>query len=375
MVLVEIETNTKRRQYADASGIFLEEIKELPAEYFYLFVFHLSNNNLSYLRAWVQGVPYNSVISIPYSEQRNVKSEIEKLTPVYSPALEEIPEIIIKICRENSDKKVVLVQIGGYSSSIVDKIPNVVLAVEDTERGHRVFVENEQNLTYPVVSIARTKGKKMEDEIVGHAITKSVQLTLSSLRKNVLSGRMLVLGYGGIGRATALSLMVKGYIVSAYDPKPELMEVARKDGCVITKRSEAIGNADVIIGCSGYESIQTNDIPLLRFDALLISGSSRQVEFPYGYLSSRKDQMFKHDLIEKFDIAERSIYIAYKAQPINFYFDIGLGDIFDIPMTLLVHSVIWGLKNNLANKLYELPQGECRQVLSRLAKLGLLARS
>jgi len=354
------------QSYAHASNIFLEKLKELPIEYCYLIVFHFSKNNLSYLRAWANSLPIIGIISIPYSEQTEVKEEISRYAKVYSPNLENIPGMIINICQENSDKKIILIEIGGYSSTIADKLSNVVLAVEDTARGHERFRENEQKLTYPVVSIARTEGKKMEDKMVGRAIAESTALTVGRLSSEIKDKNVLVMGYGGVGNATAKALKNTAASVMVYDPKPELIETARAENFNVPDRLDAIKSAEIIVGCSGHQSIQFEDISRLKQNALLISGSSRQVEFPYDKLIPFRDSSFNHELIEKFSFEGKSFCVAYKGQPINFYFDIGLGEVFDIPMTLLVQSIIWGLNNSLDRKLYDLPEKQVQEVISKL---------
>ena len=105
-------------EFPIASETFIRELHKLPNGYGYIFVFHLSKNNWSYLKEWVKNVPVLGIISIPYSEQPAVKSDLEKLVPMYSPILNDIPDVIRSVCNQHLDKKIILVEIGGYSSTV-----------------------------------------------------------------------------------------------------------------------------------------------------------------------------------------------------------------------------------------------------------------
>lgn len=277
--------------YPKPSENFKQSLHRLPIDHYYLMVFHLSQNNLGYLLEWAQTLPLLGVISIPYSENAEVKATLSKYTTVYSPSLEQIPNRIVDITRQNRDKKIILIEIGGYSVLVADKLPNVVLSVEDTTRGHVRFQENEQKLHYPVVSIARTAGKKLEDDAVGKAIAMSTKLTLAQMGRDIADEQIIILGYGGIGRGAARHLSAQCAKVEVYDPDVDTNQRASIDGFNGSDRSQGIARATVIIGCSGYQSVQISDMERFSDEVVLISGSSRQVEFPYSdfqpYLSDK----------------------------------------------------------------------------------------
>lgn len=361
----------KNLKFSKPSKIFLQQIGQLPQNYNYLMIFHFSRNNLGYLKKWVTTVPIIGIISIPYSERKEIKKEISKTTKVYSVKLQEISELIVDICRKNNNKKIILIEIGGYSAPVADKLSNVILSVEDTARGHERFLENEKKLTYPVVSIARTKGKKMEDGAVGFAIFKSVEQLIGSypFGYKLKNKNILIMGFGGIGQGTAKCIKTKSKNVYIYDPKPELIKKAQKQGFICLSREESIKRADIIIGCSGYESVSLKDIANLKNKTILISGSSRQVEFPYKKFVSYKIGAAGKSLVEKFKFKNKIFYVVYQGQPINFFFDISLGKIFDIPMTLLAKSVIYGLHHRLKNKLNVLPNKENNQIVKKILNL------
>lgn len=259
----------------------MAKLKRVPG--YFLFTFHLCRNNYPYLRHWVKRYPTIGVISIPYSENPDVKKEINSLTTVYSPPLKLIPKTIVDICKSNSRKKILLVEIGGYSALVCTKLHNVILAAEDTNQGHWRFKQREKYLTYPVVSIAQTRLKALENELIGCSIVYSVE---TLIRKHfnldyIVGKRVLVISYGGIGSAVCRALAAHRARVRVYDRDASKLVQAYIDGFTVTQRYESLSWADIIIGCTGSTALSISDIALLKPKTLLVSGSSKQVEFPY----------------------------------------------------------------------------------------------
>lgn len=341
--------------YAVPSEAFRNELGKLPKHYAYVLVFHLSKNNLPYILEWVRTVNVIAVISIPYSEKPAVKAAVSAVTTVHSPQLENISDCIVKVCAEHIAEEIIVIEIGGYSASVSELLPNVALSVEDTTRGHERFKQYEQTLTYPVVSIARMAGKQQANESVGAAIAESTSFVLKQLEQSIETKNIAVLGYGGVGRATARQLQQAGVAVDVFDTDAARLSLAIEDGFSFKERAAIIADADVIIGCSGYQSIQQEDIAQFKEDVVLISASSKQVEFPYGLFQDQSLDSAKDGVLEEFTMGAKSFKVAHQGQPINFYFDIPLGQVFDTPMTLLAQSVLYGTSTTLEPKLYSLP--------------------
>lgn len=324
--------------------------------YYFLFTFHLSENNRYYLKSWLKKTNNLGVISIPYSEVDSVKKSIEKVAKVYTPKLEEIPNKILEICNENSKKKIILVEIGGYSSRIAHLLKNVVLAVEDTNQGHWNFEDNADKLTFPVVSMAEAYLKNFENHLIGTSIVYSTQ---ALLRKHfnqdyILGKRILVLSYGGIGSSVCETLKALRANVGVYDIDPLKQAKAYVDGFRIVDKIDALKKADIIIGCSGKQSIKLEELSLIKNGALLVSGSSKQIEFPYEEI--KKHIVANHtEEIEEIKIKRKKFFIAYKGQPINFLHDSALGDVFDVQMSLLISCVKYGIESNLERGIYNIP--------------------
>ncbi len=343
-------------QYAAPSQEFKDALAALPKQYQYVLIAHFSRNNLGYLLEWAQAMPVLAIISVPYSERADVKAEVAKVASVYSPTLEQIPGTLIEVCTKNIDKEIILIEIGGYSAAVAQYLPNIVLAVEATAAGHERYRQHQDSLPYPVVSIARTSGKKQEDSAVGQAIALSVGKVIGLLGRQSQELSAAVLGYGEVGRGAASHLKKQGLTIDVYDPSAERLELARSEGYACADRSTLLASADIIVGCSGQQSTMIDDLPLLKNDAVLISGSSRQVEFPYDALQEMAVDGTQDGIVEELVIHDKTLKIINKGQPINFYFDMPLGQSFDVPMTLLAKAVAYGATQKLSAGLHELPE-------------------
>ncbi|MFZ2193423.1 MAG: NUDIX domain-containing protein [Candidatus Moraniibacteriota bacterium] len=332
---------------------YLSRIKKRDVHF--LFIIHLTRTIEVFIESWLKNFPNVGVISINYSEIPEVKENISKYAQVYSPSdVSEIPELITKICNQNLSKKICTIEIGGYSS-LIKRIPdNIIGAVEDTNQGHWSFKQNESRLTYPVISIAQTNLKKIENKFVGSSISYSLEKFLRDhfQRDLITIKNILVIGYGEVGRGTARKLKSTLANVFVYDSDPVNTMLARLDGFNITDRISAISQADIIIGASGQQSLQMSDFVYLKNNCLLISASSRQVEFPIDEIE--KNVIKKSSYINSYRSENGLFYVAYNGFPINFIDDSAFGEIFDIIMSSLLVASDYILDSNLLPKVYDL---------------------
>jgi len=78
-----------------------------------------------------------------------VKKRLSEITTIYEVSnYRKIPNLIRNICEENTDKEIILIEIGGYSATISKYLKNVVLAVEDTNQGYWRFKQQEPSPSY-----------------------------------------------------------------------------------------------------------------------------------------------------------------------------------------------------------------------------------
>lgn len=121
--------------------------------------------------------------------------------------------------------------------------------------------------------------------------------------KDSLQGKnALVLGYGNVGRAVALSLRGMQTNVMVFDTDPCRMIEAKFEGFHIGPRAELLSSADVIFGTTGRRSLGQSDFEILRSGVYLVSGSSRQIEFDIAALfkASTKERLSDSLTVHRF---------------------------------------------------------------------------
>jgi 8-oxo-dGTP pyrophosphatase MutT (NUDIX family) len=135
------------------------------------------------------------------------------------------------------------------------------------------------------------------------------------------------------------------------------MTEAYLDGFNIVEKKEILPRIDIIIGVSGHRSIEVEDIPFFNDRVILVSGSSRQVEFPYEFLDIYKKEAFLNNFTEDFQVLRgKTFYVVYKGQPINFIDDSAFGDVFELVLAGLLQGVRYCLEHKLKNQIYGLPE-------------------
>lgn len=170
-----------------------------------------------------------------------------------------------------------------------------------------------------VQSIAQSRIKHLEYLTVGPAIVFSFEKILRDELKDSLQGKnTLVLGYGNVGRAVALSLRGMQANVRVFDTDPCRMIEAKFEGFHIGSRIELLRSADVIFGTTGRQSLTQDDFQILRSGVYLVSGSSRQVEFDVVTLSGARIKKRISDSLTACLFKGKKIVLVNEGFPVNF---------------------------------------------------------
>jgi adenosylhomocysteinase len=296
-------------------------------------VTHLLPDRPAFLRALARIGRVEWVIPVRYSEAPGVAAAASELGITvrhppggggWPPDPEWWAETLAETLAAAPDPLVVC-EIGGYFAPVLAacaaRWPDRLLgAVEDTESGHRRYA-GAAPLPVPVVSIARSPLKGPEDQLVGESIAFSVERVLRALGRPMPGCAATVLGYGAVGSATAAALRSRGAHVSVWDPDPQRRILALAGGLTSPARDDALCGADLIVGCSGATSLESDDLALLRPGCVLASGSSRQSEIDIGDRERRAiiDGPIGLPLVEAVALPDGGdAYLTYAGFPANF---------------------------------------------------------
>ena len=159
--------------------------------------------------------------------------------------------------------------------------------VEQTTRGHRYLCDNAREVIVrcglSVVSIARCKTKnEFEGPFIGAGVSRAIRRSIGEERI-CNANRIAVIGCGVVGEAT-----VRGMWRICPDAKIDVVDVdatARAKASRLSVNCEGLPRLrddreyDIVVGCTGYNSIHLDQRKLLADEAVLASGSSAAIEF------------------------------------------------------------------------------------------------
>jgi adenosylhomocysteinase len=290
---------------------------------------HLLRDRPAFLSALGKIANISRVIAIPYSVEPEAEREVAQSYRVSRFTLEEMKhgEVLFDVCMndiEASATPLGILEIGGYFAQVGNSLRTAhgrrfLGSVEDTEAGHRRYLE-ESPLNFPVVSVARSSLKRVEDTLIGPSVLFSVERFVRKMG-HVLSGvEVGVLGYGKIGASVARAAAARGCRVLVYDVNPQKRLLALADGFRIPDRERLLKNAEIIIGATGVESLSRQDFHSLRDNVILASASSRKIEFDLDGLNQfehRESGAVKG--VKEYRISPtHKICLLYDGEPVNF---------------------------------------------------------
>ncbi len=284
-----------------------------------------------------------SIVAIPYSTTATARDQLSSRFTLVQPATAAdmtlaVSDALRAELSQSSGRSVILQEIGGYCAPRIGRLAhseNFGGVVEDTMQGHWRYQEL-GDLACPVLSIAESPLKALENRQVGRAIAYSLETILRTRFFRIpVETKVGVLGYGGIGEATAASLRGMGARVSVYDPNSIRMARAFVEGLEPDDREAVLRKSDVLIGVSGQCSITADDVPLLKDGVILASGSSKRVEFDVDGLHAAASDVTTDRGLTKLIIGGKTIWLLNDGTPINFADQGVLGHVLDLVYTEL----------------------------------------
>lgn len=199
-------------------------------------------------------------------------------------------------------KKVIILDDGATLLSLASQLlPEEVeiVGIEQTSAGYHRAKKSE--LPFPIVNVARSKAKlDYETEFVTRVVCRKVKEHMEDIPFKVEN--ILILGSGYIGRSIHRYLE-SNFNVDIFDPK----HASKKD------RKE-LSHYQLIIGCSGENSLTIEELKNVDHEVALMSASSSDREFPAVELRSELEEY--HYFSRNINI--ENIYLINSGFPVNF---------------------------------------------------------
>jgi len=177
--------------------------------------------------------------------------------------------------KEREPLNMILDDGGDLTNLVLDNYPELVKGIkglsEETTTGvHRLYERMKNGtLPMPAINVNDSVTKSKFDNKYGckesavDAIRRSTDIMLAGKR-------VLVAGYGDVGKGTAASFKGAGAIVTVTEIDPICALQAAMDGFEVKKMSSVIGNADIVITATGNKDILRKESFLALKDKAIV---------------------------------------------------------------------------------------------------------
>ncbi|MCH7524237.1 MAG: adenosylhomocysteinase [Bacteroidetes bacterium] len=272
---------------------------------------------------------------------------------------------------------------GDLTNMVLDKYPELAegingLSEETTTGVHRLYDRMKAGtLPMPAINVNDSVTKSKFDNKYGcresavDAIRRATDLMLAGRR-------VVVCGYGDVGKGTAASFKGAGSIVTVTEIDPICALQAAMDGFEVKKLETVIGNADIIITTTGNKDIvQGRHFEALKDKAIVCNIGHFDNEIDMAWLNDNyghtKDTIKPQ--VDKYTINGKDIIILAEGRLVN------LGCATGHPSFVMSNSFtnqtlaqleLWNNRDAYKNEVYMLPKHLDEKVAKlHLAKIGV----
>jgi len=272
---------------------------------------------------------------------------------------------------------------GDLTNMVLDRYPELVSGVkglsEETTTGvHRLYERMKNGtLTLPAINVNDSVTKSKFDNKYGckesavDAVRRSTDIMLAGKR-------VVVAGYGDVGKGTVASFQGAGAIVTVTEIDPICALQASMDGYEVKKLETVIGNADIIVTATGNKDIVTErHFRAMKDKAIVCNIGHFDNEIDMAWLNENyghtKDEIKPQ--VDLYNVDGNDIIVLAEGRLVN------LGCATGHPSFVMSNSFtnqtlaqieLWKHSDRYENKVYMLPKHLDEQVARlHLDKLGV----
>ena len=229
---------------------------------------------------------------------------------------------------------------GELSVAYIDKSPPVKGALEATTSGLNVLKNH--SLPFPVFD---WNSIPLKDRLENRFhVGDEVWPAFSHVTELGLFGkRVLVIGYGPVGKGIAERARNMGAIPYVTDLNPVRLLEARHHGCEIVSLDEGLARCQIIVTATGVEGILgKQNLSQIRPGAILFNAGHSNREIDIDWLSQQPRQRMKSH-IERFDIGKTHLFLLAKGSLLNLAAGPGPHgtDLFDHYTAVMLLGIAW----------------------------------
>jgi adenosylhomocysteinase len=267
---------------------------------------------------------------------------------------------------------------GDLTNMVLDKYPELVSGInglsEETTTGvHRLYERMENGtLPMPAINVNDSVTKSKFDNKYG--CRESAVDAIRRATDVMLAGkRVVVCGYGDVGKGTAASFQGAGSIVTVTEIDPICALQAAMDGFEVKKLETVVANADIVITTTGNKDIvRAEHFEAMKDKTIVCNIGHFDNEIDMAWLN--KNHGYTKDVIkpqvDKYNVNGKDVIILAQGRLVN------LGCATGHPSFVMSNSFtnqtlaqieLWTNKDAYENKVYMLP----KHLDEKVAKLHL----
>jgi adenosylhomocysteinase len=271
---------------------------------------------------------------------------------------------------------------GDLTNMVLDQYPELVAEIrglsEETTTGvHRLYERMAKGtLPMPAINVNDSVTKSKFDNKYG--CKESAVDAVRRATDVMLAGkRVVVCGYGDVGKGTAASFRGAGAIVTVTEIDPICALQACMDGYEVKRLETAVGNADIVITTTGNKDIVRGEhFEAMKDKTIVCNIGHFDNEIDMAWLNSNhgNTKVEIKPQVDKYTIDGKDIIILAEGRLVN------LGCATGHPSFVMSNSFtnqtlaqleLWNNSENYENKVYMLPKHLDEKVAAlHLAKLG-----
>ncbi len=348
----------------DISLHLIKKYKSILSNFRFIIVQHLMEDTYTFVKNLIANdIEIHSLFYKRYSIEEGLISKLKAYDIEVLPDDEEIDTIIKSAVKKTivDRKKIVILDLGGVFSELDNSYDSYIQCiVEDTHFGHWKYKNKVKG--YPIYSVAESKLKEMEAIVVGKSTTVALYEALLSIGISIIGKKVLVIGYGMIGKNVAQTLKNMGLIVYVNDIHQYKMLNAIFEGCdTVHDYCKHNNQFDIIIGTTGTQSINKEVINTLKDRGFICSSSSKNLEIDMDYLENNALTTTQiNNLMTSYCVNGKSIIVLNEGYPINFTIHSVPDEIIDLLFSEMVACIVDSTKE------YDNYEGTIRIVPERM---------
>jgi len=272
---------------------------------------------------------------------------------------------------------------GDLTNMVLDKYPELATAIkglsEETTTGvHRLYERVKKGtLPMPAINVNDSVTKSKFDNKYG--CRESAVDAIRRATDTMLAGkRVVVAGYGDVGKGTAASFKGAGSIVTITEIDPICALQAAMDGFEVKKMDTVVGNADIVITTTGNKDIiQSQHFQAMKDKVIVCNIGHFDNEIDMAWLNKNyghtKDEIKPQ--VDKYTLEGKDIILLAEGRLVN------LGCATGHPSFVMSNSFtnqtlaqieLWNHSDKYNNDVYMLPKHLDEKVAAlHLSRLGV----